>query len=50
MQEAVHLVLGVQVLDGHPCGGEPLRVGDALVAQRVELRGHHERGGQPCEI
>src|SRR5262249_58543924 len=49
-QEAVHLVVEVEVLDGHPGRAETLRVGASFVAQRVELRGDDQRRGQAAEI
>ena len=40
----------VKLLDRHPGGSHGFGVSDALVAQRIELAGHHEAGGKPSSL
>jgi hypothetical protein len=49
-QEAVHLVVEMEVLDSRPGRAETLSVGAFFVAQRVQLRGDDQRRGQAAEI
>lgn len=49
-QEAVHLVLRVDVLDRDARVRELAGVGDTAVTQKVELRRQQECGGQAAQI
>ena len=49
-EKAVHLIGGVHVLHDDAGRGQSLGVGDSLVAQGVELGGHHERGRETAQV